>query len=111
MPPVSYSTPHDAPAPTDVAALAAVDPAAMSLDQLDAALDGFDLVLTTVPRGLRRAATTMLSSRIRQRGAVVITLEGTGELACDGILRTEEPVWEGLGVGHGRHSRLPISIE
>ena len=74
-----------------------------------AALDGFDLVVTTVPRGLRRAATTMLSSRIRQRGAVVIALGTTGDLACDGILRTEEPVWEGLGVGHGRLYRRHVA--
>lgn len=75
-----------------------------------AALDGFDLVVTTVPRGLRRAATTMLSSRIRRREAVVIAVGDTGELACDGTLRTDGPVWEGLGSGHGRLCRRHVAV-
>ena len=75
-----------------------------------AAFDGFDLVVTVVPRGLRRAATTMLSSRIRQRGAVMIAVGDTAALACDGILRTEEPVWEGLGPGHGRLCRRHVAV-
>ena len=75
-----------------------------------AALDGFDLVVTSVPRGLRRAETTMLSSRIRQRGAVVIAVGGTEAFACDSTLRTEEPAWEGLGSGHGRLCRRHVAV-
>ena len=70
-----------------------------------AAVDGFDLVLSSVPgRGaaLRRSAATMLASRVRQRGAVLLTIGATGELACDGTLRTTGPEWEGLEAGHGR---------
>lgn len=78
---------------------------------LVAALDGFDVVVTSVSRAaLRRSAVTMLSSRIRQRGAVVVVMGPPGDLACDGFLETSEPVWEGLGVGHGRLHRRRVEV-
>jgi hypothetical protein len=78
---------------------------------LVAALDGFDVVVTSVPRGaLRRSAVTMLSSRIRQRGAVVVVMGSPGELACDGVLETSEAVWDGLGSGHGRLRRRRVEV-
>jgi hypothetical protein len=78
-----------------------------------AAIDGFDLVITAVPgegTGLRRSVATMLASRIRRRGAVVLTIGATGELACDGTLRTDSPRWEGLAAGHGRLCRRRVDI-
>ena len=76
---------------------------------MPAAMDGFDLILTSVPP-LRRAAATMLSSRIRQRGAVVIVIGEPGDLGCDGIIETSQPMGEGLGMGHGRLCRRRLKV-
>ena len=84
------------------------------IDVMGAAVDGFDLVVATVPavRGeWRPAPLRKLASRIRQRGAVVVTVGDAGVLASDLVLDTATTVWEGLGAGHGHLRRRRIEIE
>jgi|GEM_PF-184787 len=91
--------------------------AATDLDWIDvmgAAVDGFDIVMTRVPVGLRGdrrpAAVRKLATRIQQRGALVVTLGDTGALACDIDLDTERTVWAGLGDGVGHLGRRQIDV-
>jgi hypothetical protein len=85
------------------------------IDVMGAAVDGFDIVVTRVPAGLRGdhrpGAVRKLTSRLVQRGAVVVTIGDTGALGCDVELTTERTVWEGLedGAGHLRHRRIDIA--
>lgn len=85
------------------------------IDVMGAATDGFDLVVTRVPaalRGERRpAAVRKLTSRITQRGAVVVVLGDPGVLSCDVALTTVGVVWEGLGQGNGHLRRRHIEVE
>jgi hypothetical protein len=84
------------------------------IDVMGAAVDGFDVVVTSVPtslRGDRRPpAIRKLSTRIMQRGAVVITIGTAGALSCDVELATERTVWEGLGDGAGHLRRRQLDI-
>ncbi len=85
------------------------------IDVMGAAIDGFDMVITQVPTALcgdrRPAAVRKLSSRLQQRGAVVVALGATGALACDVEIRTERTLWEGLddGAGHLRRRHIDIT--
>lgn len=71
---------------------------------LAAAVDGFDVVVTTVPSAVRRrggsAAVRSLTARIQQRGAVVVVVGATGALPVD-VSYTTRGTWDGLGWGHG----------
>jgi hypothetical protein len=84
------------------------------IEVMGAAVDGFDIVVTCVPASLRGdhrpSAVRKLTSRLVQRGAVVVTIGEAGALACDVELTTERTLWEGLGdgVGHLRRRRIDI---
>ncbi len=84
------------------------------IDVMGAAIDGFDLVVAAVPqiRGeWRPAAVRKLAARIRQRGAVVLTIGDAGVLATDHVLDTTRTVWSGLGDGHGHLRCRSVEIE
>ncbi len=85
------------------------------VDVMGAAVDGFDVVVTRVPRDLRGerrpAAVRKLATRIQQRGAVVVTLGSSGALGCDTELTTSRSVWSGLGDGVGLLRRRRIDID
>ena len=85
------------------------------IDVLGAAVDGFDLILTRVPAGLRDdrrpAAVRKLGSRLQQKGAVVVTLGAPGALGGDVELATQRTVWAGLGDGTGHLRRRVIDVE
>ncbi len=82
---------------------------------MGAAVDGFDLVLTRVPVGLRSerrpAAVRKLGSRLQQKGAVVVTLGAPGALGGDIELTTQRTVWSGLGDGSGHLRRRVVDVE
>jgi hypothetical protein len=84
------------------------------IDVMGAALDGFDIVMTSVPGGLcgdrRPAAVKKLMSRLMQRGTVIVTIGTAGVLACDVELVSERTVWEGLGDGAGHLHRRRIDV-
>lgn len=87
------------------------------VDIMAAAVDGFDLVVARQPDAqTSEAALRKLSTRIRQRGAVVVVLDDTSGvgsdgsanaglkcdgLRCDGIIESAGISWSGLGVGYG----------
>lgn len=75
------------------------------IDAMGAAVDGFDVVVTRVPAGLRGdrrpAAVRKLAARLQQKGAVVVVLGESGALTSDVTLATSRTSWRGLGDGHG----------
>ena len=85
------------------------------IDVMGAAVDGFDVVLTRVPAGLRGdrrpAAVRKLVSRLHQKGAVVVTLGAAGALTADIEIDTRRSVWSGLGDGAGHLRRRVIDVE
>jgi len=85
------------------------------VDVMGAAIDGFDLVLTRVPVGLRDAgrpaAVRKLGARLQQKGAIVLTLGTAGALGGDVELSTRRTVWGGLGAGTGHLRRRVIDVE
>lgn len=83
------------------------------IDVMGAAVDGFDVVVTTVPAELRReagrhgrrpAALRKLATRIQQKEAVVVVLGESGALSSDLVFSTEHTEWSGVvdGAGHLR---------
>ncbi|MFK8026127.1 MAG: hypothetical protein AB8G26_19390 [Ilumatobacter sp.] len=88
--------------------------AAAWVDVMAAAVDGFDVVLTSVPaalRGDRRPAMVRtLAKRVQQQGAVVVVVGEAGALGVDVELHTESNVWTGLGDGAGRLRRRRIDV-
>ena len=86
-------------------------PAVTWPDLVAAAADGFELVLTRVPEGVRPAAVRSLVARLQQRGVVVVVLGDPGVLPCDGVLDSSAVAWEGLGDGFGRLRRRSVEVE
>ncbi|MFK7917790.1 MAG: hypothetical protein AB8G14_06910 [Ilumatobacter sp.] len=84
------------------------------IDVMGAAVDGFDMVVTRVPAGLRGerrpAAVRKLIARIQQQGAVVVALGETGALSSDIVLTTDSTSWEGLGDGSGHLRARTIDV-
>ncbi len=95
------------------------------IDVMGAAIDGFDVVVTTVPAELRQsgspnarpqhgrhsAAIRKLVTRIQQKGAVVVVLGEPAALGCDLVLSTERTEWRGVtsGAGHLRSRRVSVA--
>jgi len=78
-----------------------------------AMVDGFDIVVIAgrVAGRLRAAAARTVQARLRTRGAVVLVVGAPGAFACDHELVTSQPVWEGLGRGHGVARARRIEVE
>lgn len=100
---------------TEVSAASPEAQVADWIDVMGAAVDGFDLVITRVPAALRQdrrpASVRKLSSRLQQRGSVVIVLGDTGALSNDVTLTSTRSVWSGLGQGAGHLRRRRIEVE
>jgi hypothetical protein len=80
-----------------------------------AALGAFDLVIVGCPRRVRAADARRLTARARERGAVVIVLEGHGQVAAwpeapDLRLTAASSRWDGLGLGHGNLRARTIEV-
>lgn len=92
----------------DAERAAGVGAVASWIDVMGAAIDGFDVVVTTVPAELRGAkspaSVRKLATRVQQRGAVVVVLGESGALPSDLVLTTERTEWVGVtqGAGHLR---------
>jgi hypothetical protein len=84
-------------------------------DVVAAAADGFDILLVRVPAtvatAVPAAAARKLAVRVRQRDVVTVVLGDPAPMACDGILQTAAPHWEGLGDGHGYLRTRSVAIE
>jgi len=67
-----------------------------------ALVDGFDLLMLRPPTAARPVEARRLAARVRERGAVMLVLDGSRwPEPMDLRLSVGQPEWEGLGVGHG----------
>lgn len=80
-------------------------------DLTAAAADGFELVLTRVPAGVRPASARSVVARLQQRGVVVVVLGDPGTLPCDGVLDSSGVTWSGLGDGYGHLRHRSVHVE
>lgn len=80
-------------------------------DVVAAAADGFDVLLVGVPRDVPATTLRRITTRIRQRGAVMIAVGEAGQLAGDGVLHSEASRWSGLGDGYGRLQRRELTVQ
>jgi hypothetical protein len=98
------------------------------VDVMAAAVDGFDIVLSRQPSQLEHAQVTesslrRLSTRIRQRGAVVLLLDddekradmkrddmSCADMKCDGVIETSGISWSGLGSGYGHLQQRTLDL-
>lgn len=79
-------------------------------DVVAAAADGFDVVLARVPHDVAPSVARTLTTRIRQRGVVLITLGDPAVVPIDATLRASTAAWSGLGDGHGRLRERQLTI-
>ena len=93
------------------------------VEVMAAAVDGFDIVLSRQPSQVVRAQVTesslrRLSTRIRQRGAVVVLLDDDeqradmkrADMRCDGVIETSGISWSGLGSGYGHLQKRTLDL-
>jgi hypothetical protein len=89
--------------------LVRVDPGAPSTgsfgaawaDLVAAVLDGFELVVTRVPRRLNAAVLRRVLARVQARESVLVAVGEPGPLVPDIALEASTPVWEGVADGWG----------
>jgi hypothetical protein len=81
------------------------------VDLLAAVLDGFELVITRVPRRLNTTTLRRVQARVQAREAVLIAVGEPGPLSADVTLDASSPVWEGVehGWGHLRGRRVTVT--
>ena len=92
--------------------LVRVEPAASEwADLVAAVLDGFELVVTRIPRRLNAATLRRVQARVQAREAVLIVVGEPGPLSADITMEASSPVWEGVehGWGHLRGRRVTVS--
>lgn len=80
-------------------------------DVVAAAADGFDLLITRVPADVSPTVLRKISTRMRQRGTVMLVLDDPGALSCDGVLDADITEWVGLGDGHGHLQHRHLVVE
>jgi hypothetical protein len=79
-------------------------------DLVAAVLDGFELVVTRVPRRVNAGVLRRVQSRIQAREAVLLAVGDPGPLTADVAMEVVVPVWEGVeeGAGHLRGRRVTV---
>jgi hypothetical protein len=79
-------------------------------DLVAAVLDGFELVVTRVPRRVNAGVLRRVQSRIQAREAVLLAVGDPGPLTADVAMEASIPVWEGVeeGAGHLRGRRVSV---
>jgi hypothetical protein len=94
--------------------LVRVEPAATDAtawaDLVAAVLDGFEIVVTRVPRRVNAGVLRRVQSRIQAREGVLLTVGDPGPLGVDVAMEVSTPVWEGVdeGAGHLRGRRVTV---
>ena len=88
---------------------AAGDPTAWA-DLVAAVLDGFELVVTHVPRRVNAGVLRRVQSRIQAREGVLLTIGDPGPLHVDVAMDASVAAWEGVdhGAGHLRGRRVTV---
>ena len=84
--------------------------AASWVEVMAAVVDGFDIVLARVPADAPAGPVRRLATRVRQRGAVVILLDESGAMPCDGVIDSGGIVWAGLGAGFGTLRQRTVEL-
>ena len=76
-----------------------------------AVLDGFELVVTRVPRRLSAAVLRRVLARVQARESVLLAVGEPGPLVPDVAMDASAAVWEGLadGWGHLRGRRVNVT--
>jgi hypothetical protein len=80
------------------------------VDLTAAVLDGFEVVITRVPRRLPAPSLRRLLTRVKARAAVLVAVGDPGPLAADVVIESSTPVWAGVehGWGHLRGRRVTV---
>ncbi len=91
-------------------------PASQWADVMGAVADGFELIVTHVPRGIPTVMARRVHQRIRARGGVLLTTatdsgRSASPLSSDLDVRAVSPQWEGLGTGHGYLRARRVLVE
>jgi hypothetical protein len=85
--------------------------AAVWADLAAAVLDGFELVVTRVPRRVGAGVLRRVRSRIQARDGVLLAIGDPGPLSADVVMEASTPVWDGIeegGAGHLRGRRVTV---
>jgi hypothetical protein len=73
-----------------------------------ALVDGLDIVALAAPGGMAPQLATRVAARVRQRGAVLVTVGAWP--GADVILNVVRSSWHGLGQGVGRLRRREVEV-
>lgn len=71
-------------------------------DLVAAVLDGFEVVITRMPKRVNAAVMRRVQARVQAREAVLIAVGDPGPLVADITMEASTPVWEGVEHGSGR---------
>jgi hypothetical protein len=71
-------------------------------DLVAAVLDGFEVVITRVPKRLNAGVIRRVQARVQAREAVLIAVGEPGPLVADITMEASTPVWVGVEHGSGR---------
>ena len=79
-------------------------------DLVAAVLDGFELVVTRVPRRINAAVLRRVQSRLQAREGVLLAVGDPGPLRADMTMEASTPRWDGVehGAGHLRGRRVTV---
>lgn len=79
-------------------------------DVVAAAADGFEVLITRVPAGVRQSTARKVATRLQQRGVVLVVLGDPGVVVCDGVVDSGGQVWSGVGAGWGRLEHRSVEV-
>ena len=79
-------------------------------DLVAAVLDGFELVVTRVPRRINAGVLRRVQSRLQAREGVLLAVGDPGPLRADMTMEASTPRWDGVehGAGHLRGRRVTV---
>jgi hypothetical protein len=80
-------------------------------DLVAAVLDGFELVVTRIPRRVNATILRRVLARVQARESVLVAVGDPGPLVPDISMEASTPVWEGVadGSGHLRGRRVTVA--
>lgn len=79
-------------------------------DVVAAAADGFELLIVRVPADIHTSTLRKVSTRLQQRGVVMLVLGDPGPLVCDGVLEAARQTWSGIGSGWGHLAQRSVEV-
>ena len=76
-----------------------------------AVLDGFEVVITPVPRRLRAAPLRRVQARVKAREAVLVAVGDPSPLVADVVIESSTQLWEGIEHGWGHLCGRRVTVE